>query len=1054
MTVHLRYRLSVLIAICCFALNAHAQYYPFSNYTVEDGLANSQILAIEQDNDGVMWLGTNNGGITRFDGNSFEQITSKDSLAHDVVFDIEKDAEGNMWVGTNDGLSIYRNGTIENYRAAEGLTHSRVFDVVFHEGETWLATGLGVTRYKDGAFVPFDVDSLVSNSAIVKINFDSEGNIWLSTLGNGLLHYDGTTVRQYTYNNTPKELISQYVYGVCEIGPNHRWVLTHRGVVDWRGDSLSRVDFEGLEGESFFCYNFERDQEGSIWIATAKGIFKYRKEQFTRFSTKNGLVNDNMYCLLQDREGNMWFGSRENGVSRLSSERLFVIDDRDGLPDVSVQAVFENDDNEFWLGTKKGAILLRDDRVVDHVVPAENQSGQEIWSIAKTEDGTVWFGTNIGLCIYKEGTIQKYVLNTLDVSLRFIYDIHIDTDGRMLTAGKGGLGMIRNDSVVDMNGHFGFPREPVFEIHQDSYGNHWFAAESGLYRHDGNSLYHFSEADGFVTEKVRTLVEDERENLWIATSSGIYRRNKSGVFSVISDQDGLSSNIIYSLQFDHRGNLWAGVTNGLDQVVFKGNDVMKIIEVRHFSPEDGFMGQVCNNKAILKDQEDRILVGTIKGLMVYQPEYDRKNDMEPLTRLRQVRLFSLETDWSEYADSVSLTNIPLGLELPYNKNYFAFDFVGVSHTAPQKVRYQYMLEGLDQNWLSATDKTEAVYSNLPFGSYTFLVKASNGEGVWNETPVSFSFVVHPPFWRTWWFYTLCFVAFCIAVWSYLRIRNANYQITQQNNEIILQRDEIQKAKDVIEEKNNDIMDSIRYAQRIQEAILPSQELLNSHLPDSFIMYRPKDIVSGDFYWVQEKDNKILFAAVDCTGHGVPGAFVSIVGHNHLNEAIKQAGYIKPGNILRYLNEAVDKTLHQKYETTSVRDGMDLALCSLDREGGRLEYAGANNPLYIIRDGELMETKATKRAIGSDYAAEDQMEFVNHEFDVQSGDCVYVFSDGYADQFGGPKGKKFKYKQFKDFLVEIHQKPMKEQLTLLQDRLTSWMGDIEQIDDICVIGVRV
>jgi ligand-binding sensor domain-containing protein/serine phosphatase RsbU (regulator of sigma subunit) len=1040
--------------------SVQAQSYPFVNYTVEDGLSNSIILSVEQADNGEMWFGTNNDGISIFDGFNFRYLTTEDSLIDNVVFAIEKDEDGLLWIGTNSGLSIYDGSQFTNYGVSDGLTHSRIFHVFFREPNvTWLATGQGVTVVEDGVFKPYEGDSLLNNSVVVNINFDDDGTIWFCTLGNGLIKHvpgiDGAkgTYTQYSFGNTA-DLITEYCYGVCRIGVDHYWVLTNRGLIEWKGAGMQRMDFEFLDNDQVYCYNWTRDHEGSIWIVTSAGVIKYRKEEFSHFSTDRGLVNNNIMKLLQDREGNMWFASRENGVSKLVSERFYLLDEKDGLSEKTVQCIFREENGTLWLGTKDGVTVYQGDQVINHLMPSEVLNTDEVWSINQSKEDDMWLGTNAGLAIW-DGQQMAFYDKCEVQGQKWIYDILFDrqTDQNYL-ATRAGVSSLEGDSLVDKNDFFGLSGEPVFQFHQGRDGNIWIAAESGLFRYDGSETYHFTEADGFVTEKVRSVIEDEHGNLWMATSSGIYRRNKEGVFSNISERDGLSSNTIYSLRFDYRGNLWAGVTNGIDKVVFRGNDAMTIIEVRHYGPEDGFLGQVCNNNALAVDDHSNVLIGTIKGLMVYQPEYDRKNEKESLMMLRNVHLFSLQTDWRDYADSVSASGLPVNLELPYNKNYFTFEFVGVSHTAPEKVRYKYMLQGFDKHWRSSTDESEAVYSNLPFGTYEFMVMAENGEGKWNKDPVTFSFTVHPPFWRTWWFYALCFIAFTAAVWSYLSIRNANKKITQQNNEIVAKSEEIQQALGVIEEKNGDIMASIKYAKRIQDAILPSHELIELYLPDSFVLYLPKDIVSGDFYWVQEKDGKILFAAVDCTGHGVPGAFVSIVGHNHLNAALKEAGFIKPGNILNYLNQEVTKTLHQKFEKTTVRDGMDLALCSFDPETLQMQYAGANNPLYIIRNGELIETKATKRAIGSPYGEEQMATYTNHEVELQKGDAVYIFSDGYADQFGGPKGKKFKYRQFKDLLVSMQSENMQKQKEMLHDVLKQWMQDHEQIDDICIIGMRV
>ncbi|MEZ4924261.1 MAG: GAF domain-containing protein [Crocinitomicaceae bacterium] len=263
--------------------------------------------------------------------------------------------------------------------------------------------------------------------------------------------------------------------------------------------------------------------------------------------------------------------------------------------------------------------------------------------------------------------------------------------------------------------------------------------------------------------------------------------------------------------------------------------------------------------------------------------------------------------------------------------------------------------------------------------------------------------------------------------------------------------ELSQQKEIIEEKNKHITDSIRYAKRIQDATLPSINLVRSMLPDSFVLFKPKDIVSGDFYWVETVDDIVLFAVVDCTGHGVPGAFLSLIGHNSLNQIVNELQIYKPSDILFELDKIVFNTLQNNLEETKIKDGMDMSICSLNLKTRELEFAGAYNPLYLVRDNELTEVKGDKIAIGS---GQMNQRYTNTEIQLQEGDRIYLFSDGYADQFGGPRGKKFKYSQFKELLVQIHQKPMEQQHKLLDHSIDAWQGDLEQIDDVCIIGVVV
>ncbi|SNS91687.1 Serine phosphatase RsbU, regulator of sigma subunit [Ekhidna lutea] len=262
--------------------------------------------------------------------------------------------------------------------------------------------------------------------------------------------------------------------------------------------------------------------------------------------------------------------------------------------------------------------------------------------------------------------------------------------------------------------------------------------------------------------------------------------------------------------------------------------------------------------------------------------------------------------------------------------------------------------------------------------------------------------------------------------------------------------QLNAQKKIIESKNKDITASIRYAKKIQEAILPSENFIKKYLPNSFVFYHPRDIVSGDFYWFRHINNISYLAAVDCTGHGVPGAFMSMIGNTILNKIVP--GKTQPADILNSMRSEVIDTLEQGKESAQ-RDGMDIALCTINHETKVLEYAGAFNPLVLIRGGEMKETKADRMPIGSYFGKIDK-QYTNHSIELKGGDTFYLYSDGFQDQIGSKADRKYSSKKFKDFLQSIHQKDTEAQLLLLEKEIAEWRGDEEQLDDMLIIGVKV
>jgi len=286
-----------------------------------------------------------------------------------------------------------------------------------------------------------------------------------------------------------------------------------------------------------------------------------------------------------------------------------------------------------------------------------------------------------------------------------------------------------------------------------------------------------------------------------------------------------------------------------------------------------------------------------------------------------------------------------------------------------------------------------------------------------------------------------------------KVKERTAQVVAQKEEIEAQRDEIEKHRDQLAEQQKHIMDSITYAKRLQYAILPTDENIRELFSEFFIVFHPKDIVSGDIYWFNQLNGKRYFSAVDCTGHGVPGALVSMVGHNWLDYALKDLKLERPVDILGALNTGVTSTFKEKDEDGAVKDGMDIALCCVDYDNMKLQFAGAYNPAIIIRNGELIQLKGDKCPIGA-FSRRAVAGYTHQEIDIQKGDMVYVFSDGYADQFGGDDGRKFLMANFKKLLIEVHALPVEQQKDKLEQTFFDWMKYENQLDDILVVGVRI
>jgi serine phosphatase RsbU (regulator of sigma subunit) len=394
--------------------------------------------------------------------------------------------------------------------------------------------------------------------------------------------------------------------------------------------------------------------------------------------------------------------------------------------------------------------------------------------------------------------------------------------------------------------------------------------------------------------------------------------------------------------------------------------------------------------------------------------------------------------------------------IDYSLNNITFNFAAPFFEQESELRYNSMLEGFDKNWSGWQGEGTRIYTNLKEGFYRFHVKAINTYGVESVETV-YEFEILPPWYRTWWAYLI----YIVTAFFIIRISIAMYTRKLQEDKRRLERivkertAEIVEKNKKIEHQNVAITDSIRYAKRIQTAVLPDKQ--TSDMFEYFVYFKPKDIVSGDFYWIYhfEKFKRLIVVAADCTGHGVPGAFMSMLGTSFLNEIVAKVDTSHSEDILNLLRDNVIRTLSQgnkEGDDEGQKDGMDMALASINLETRLLEFSGANNPLILIRNNELLDYKPDKMPIGA--YIKQNIPFTRKEIQLQKGDVFYMFSDGFVDQFGGPQGRKYMKKRFKEYLLAIHNEPMEVQKQKLNEEMFHWMDGMEQIDDQIVIGMRL
>ena len=1041
-----------------------AQTYSFKHLGVEEGLSQSVITTVIQGDDGTFWIGTMSG-LNRWDGKEFEIFMESDGLAENWITSGLKDKRGNIWFGHwGGGLSYYEKSTGKIYDLKfELYTNYKSVNAIFedHAGKIWIATdGNGILEYDPETREVLSIkkkDGFTGNAAS-SICEDDKNRIWFATEQGLVIHHGRTgkdDTRTFTTINESNGLSSNLVNSVYYAGGNILLACTEF-------DGLNMVDVSDLqnikvkilsESNGFVSNEIQvaiTDSEGDIWIGTKdQGVVKYnaQTENSTVFSTRQGLNYFKVNTLFEDRENNIWIGT-DLGLNLFRGDEFLIYNEIDGLPNNIVWSIEQDKNKAFWLGTNEGLVKMvfaeeREDterRIAELTTYTTKQglSNNAVLSVFPSSTNEIWCGTAYGgVNILKNGKFTT-IDSLKGLASNTVFSIQADNNGNHWVGTEKGVSRIdASGNVENFNSKDGLGGDNIYKVFKDSKNRMWFASLGGfLTSFENGKFIKWDEKRNLSYKFITSITEDLDGNIWFgAYGNGIFKFDGKE-FSNYTTSDGLSSNTPYSLACDNNNEIWIGTNKGFDK--FNPSEMT----IKNYSENEGFMGVEPNPNAICKDVEGNIWVGTIMGAVKFELSQEFKNLVEPVTFLKNIKIHH---EFYEFPEDSTFS---------YSQNHITFKYIGISLRNPEHVEYQYFLKGFDQTWSPVTSDQDVVYSNLPPGTYEFKIKASNNDNVWNELPTGYKFTIQPPFWQTWLFFVLCILTAGAVLYYGDKYRTrkliaAKEKLEQKVEERTV---EIAEKNKQLAQKNKDILDSITYAKRIQTAILPNQSQISSSLKHSFVFFKPKDIVSGDFYWLEKVNGKILFAAADCTGHGVPGAFMSIIGHNGLNKIVREEGITTPSKILEKLDEFVSKTT-QGNDDMGVRDGMDIALIMVDYENMKLQFAGAFNPLYFIRNGELTITKGNKFPIGA-FVGEELQKFDNHEFDVKKGDTVYIFSDGYADQFGGDRGKKFKYRRFHDLLLEIHKEPMAKQREILNDTIVNWMGDLEQIDDILVIGVKI
>ncbi len=1041
-------------------------------YDIEQGLSSSYIRCMLQDRNGNIWFGTGGGGVCKYDGSDFTHYTEKQGLPNNFVVSILEDHEGNIWFGTDGGGVCKYNGiNFTIFSEKEGLINNAVWSMLEDKDHNiWFGTaGGGVCVYNGTDFKYYNKDNGLNSNYIFSLALDNENNIWLGSYGDGVLKFDGKTFTSYTEED-----------GLA--GNTVQTILADNAGNIWFGTDANGVS--KLKGKTFTNYNeasglmsnevnaILEDKNGNVWFGcNSQGVCKFNGVNFTCFTEFEGLSGSSIFSLLQDNNGNLWFGTDGHGVTKYDKSCFTHITKKEGLSNSAVYKTFEDHNHHLWYGTNGGGVCMYNEGKYYSYTTDQGLVSNRVWGIAEDKDHNMWFGTNGGgLCKFDGEKFYQYT-DEQGLSGNKIYSLLEDHNHNLWMATNGG-GVCKFDgkTFTRFAQEEGLSSDIVYSITEDKENNLWFTTdEGGVCKYDGKTFTLLTEKEGLASNTVYSSMQDNKGIFWFGTDGGGVCKYNGKTFTCYTEENGLSNDKVWSILQDMQGNVWLGTENGLTKIDAASLDKDEI-STHVYKLNDGFLGNDVLQNSSYEDKKGFIWWGTGKMLTRYDPALDATDKLAPIMHLKNIKVHFQDIDWDKLLTDKNQTDIkldgvskwysiPEGLSLPYNHNRISLGYVGINYKSQDKILYQYKLEGLEEKWVPSTIKTDAIYSNLSPADYIFKVRAVNKDGYWSE-PVSFSFTIRPPWWQTWWFRVFSVLFIIASIVSFFRYRtNALRKKQKELEDIVVERTaEVVSQKELLEEKNKEVLDSINYAQRIQRSILPPPEEMQKALHNHFVLYKPKAIISGDFYWMAqvhtaENANMVVLAVIDCTGHGVPGALMSIVGNTLLNQTIKNNDINTPAEALTFLNSELPKNLKAQQKGEIIRDGMDMVMCAINTQTRQLYFAGANNNLYILRKGSVIEINGDKQAI-SGSTDDVKKPFTNHSFQLEKDDMLYLLTDGYADQFGGPKGKKYKHKQLEALFVAISDKPVAEQREALNKSFEDWRGTQEQVDDVTVIGVRV
>lgn len=1048
--------------LCCY-LAGISQFsrQTITNFTSKDyGIQYSNyIYSVVQDSSGYIYAGTTYG-ILQYDGYKWNFIpvktgSSVTSLAcyHNTIY-VGCDGDFGYLQANETGKWQYV--SLANKLTNEERSFSTILKIVLIHDTVFFQTDEKIFIYHKKSI------HIIKPQTSFHLGFYGNNGFLVRERQKGLEKY---TSEGFRFIENSEQFADTGVFAVLPFAGNSWLFITQEaGIFKWQNKKftplLNRAQIK-LFSDAMLI-GAKPLSDGNIAVYTMKqGVYILNSSLsiIAQYSIAQGLRSAEIHDLMQDNYGNIWVATQK-GISRIQyASPVSFFNEHSGISG-NVQSVKHINDT-YYAATTDGLFALNT-KTSDFFAEINGIKGS-IWSL-ETDGNSLWACGDNGLWqIQENGTIhlinkepfsallylqETHLIVAAGISGCFIYDenlgklqtsfpeIKTDAYGMAYQKQKDGTYEIWIGSksqgvcqiMLDKTNH---AKTDFFKGTNDGLPNEWACP----YRNGDNVL--FGTATGFL----RFISSDEIQKLSGTNSSNPVR----GYFDVLNYPKNIQGKSVTAFYSDS-GKAYIALEYfvycvGKDSIAT--NYLFKTIDIGRYN--------------FINKMNQFLWIGGDEGIAVVNlPETEKLQHSKPTCNIRAISILGDSTLW--YGD-VPFTQNEITLSYQFNSIQIELSSLYIDNA--YKLQYSWKLEGSEQENFSAWSNNPVFeLNNLKEGTYTLHIKAKDAQDVTSDE-ITLKIHILPPWYRSWWAFIMYVLSgigllYLLVYLNSRRLIAKNKKLEEivkiRTQEVVQQKEEIKIQKEHIEVVHKEITDSINYAERIQRSFLATESLLNEHLKEYFIFYKPKDVVSGDFYWVGKLQNgHFALTVADSTGHGVPGAFMSILNITSIEKAVEQ-GLCEPNEILNETRKTIIERLKKDGSPEGGKDGMDASLISFDFSKNTFSYAAANNPVWVIRENNLIELLPDKMPVGKH--ERDTVSFTRHDFIWQKGDVIYLFSDGFADQFGGPDNKKFKSKQLKELLVSIANMPMPEQLKKLEIVFETWKGDREQVDDVTMLGIRI